>query len=76
MKQILIAALMIGVSVPAMAAESQDSQNREQVVKAYFTHIESGKSFPDAFALLAYEIAYEKAAVQATSPCRKLLRGL
>jgi len=53
-----------------------ETKQATPVQQAYSKHIESGKSYKDAYAALAYEIAYETASVQSKQPCRKMVRGL
>jgi len=77
MKNMIIAmslASLFGFSQIAYAATSSNSSNLTQA--QYSQLVENGKSYKDAYQQLAYEIAYENASVQATQPCRKMVRGL
>lgn len=59
----------------AMAAT--DSGNKaSEVQKQYSQYIEQGKSYKDAYQALQLEIAYETAAMQSATPCKKMVRGL
>lgn len=59
----------------AMAVDN-NMTDTDGVKQQYAQFINQGKTYRDAFEALQYEIAYEQAAVQAKSPCRKLVRGL
>lgn len=59
----------------AMAAPNS-SPASTQVQKQYSQYIEQGKSYKDAYQALQLEIAYETAAMQSATPCKKMVRGL
>lgn len=65
--------MVFGVSAWATPANNDDLRVLQNQYSAY---VENGKSYKDAYEALAYEIAYETAAVQAKKPCRKMVRGL
>lgn len=65
----------VSSSVTALAA-STDNDDLRVIQNQYSQYVENGKSYKDAYEALAYEIAYETAAVQAKKPCRKMVRGL
>lgn len=73
--KVIVAGLSMVLSVSAWASQSEFGDQRA-VQNQYDVHVENGKSYKDAYAALAYEIAYESAAVEATKPCRKMVRGL
>ena len=73
--KVVVAGLTMVLSASAWASQTP-SENVRAVQNQYSVHIENGKSYKDAYAALAYEIAYESAAVEATKPCRKMVRGL
>jgi len=74
--KLLITGLSMVLSAPIFADQSQQTTDIRAIQNQYSAYVENGKTFKDAYAALAYEIAYENAAVQATKPCSKMLRGL
>lgn len=81
MKQTLCKTLPIGLALFAFSTASSANQpmavaEKPEILKEYEMQLEQGKSYRDAFQALQYEIAYEQAAVQSKSPCRKMVRGL
>lgn len=74
--KLFIAGLSMVLSASAWANQSQQSSDIRAVQDQYSAYVENGKTFKDAYAALAYEISYENAAVQATKPCSKMVRGL
>jgi len=73
--KVVVAGLAMVLSASAWASQTEFTDIRA-VQNQYSVHVENGKSYKDAYAALAYEIAYESAAVEATKPCRKMVRGL
>jgi|GEM_PF-5408194 len=67
-------AALFGFSQIGYAGQQGDSSQALQ--QQYAQLVESGKSYRDSYQALAIEIAYEMAAVQASQPCRKMVRGL
>ena len=65
---------LIGFSQVGYAAQQGDSSQALQL--QYAQLVENGKSYRDSYQELAIEIAYETVAVQASQPCRKMVRGL
>lgn len=57
-------------------ANNVDSKPMSEIQKQYSQHVENGKSYKDAFQALQFEIAYETAAMQSATPCKKMVRGL
>ena len=78
MKIQTLTALFLAASLTGMAAQASTSQayDRNEVQQKYESLVNQGKTYRDAFEELQYEIAYETAAVQAKSPCKKMVRGL
>lgn len=74
--KLFIAGLSMVLSASAWANQSQQSSDIRAVQDQYSAYVENGKTFKDAYAALAYEIAYDNAAVHATKPCSKMVRGL
>ncbi|WP_029408477.1 hypothetical protein [Thiomicrorhabdus sp. Milos-T2] len=74
--KLLITGLSMMLSAPIFADQAQQTTDIRAIQNQYSAFVENGKTFKDAYAALAYEIAYENAAVQATKPCRKMVRGL
>lgn len=74
MKRRAISTLMISMvfSAGVYAQESASQKAKVEMMNL----VSQGNPYRDAFDKLAYEIAYEAAAVQAKQPCRKMVRGL
>ncbi|HHS99336.1 MAG TPA: hypothetical protein ENK73_00620 [Thiomicrospira sp.] len=73
--KVIISGLTMVLSVSVWASQTEKNEMRA-VQNQYDAYVDNGKSYKDAYAALAYEIAYETAAVAATKPCRKMVRGL
>jgi len=73
--KLVVAGLAMVLNASAWASQT-DFEDARAVQNQYSVHVENGKSYKDAYAALAYEIAYESAAVEAAKPCRKMVRGL
>lgn len=74
MKTVIGVVAIAGIlSAPLSFAETKQVAPIQQ---QYSQYVEKGKSFKDAYAALAYEIAYETASVQSKQPCRTMVRGL
>ena len=78
MKKLTIIPLAISASLFATTAiaSNADNMNISEIQKQYSQHVENGKSYKDAYQALQYEIAYETAAMQSATPCKKMVRGL
>lgn len=77
MKYAKSTAVLIGImAISTSAMAQQQLADSSLVQQKYQMYLDQGKTYRDAFEALQYEIAYEQAAVQSKSPCRKLVRGL
>jgi len=72
----LITLVTAALAFNTNAMAKDNHQENTLVQQQYQMQLDKGKNFRDAFEALRYEIAYEQAAVQSKSPCRKLVRGL
>ena len=73
---ILSSFLLFAFASTSYANQFNTTEAHQQAKQQYLQYVENGKTFKDAYAALAYEIAFEKSSVQAKSPCRKMVRGL
>lgn len=69
-----IALSLTVMSTSALAATEMSTQS--EVQQQYSQYVEQGKTYKDAFHALQLEIAYETAAAQSATPCKKMVRGL
>lgn len=68
--------LALGLFGTQALASSNDLQSQSAIQQQYSQYVEQGKSIKDAFHALQLEIAYETAAMQSATPCKKMVRGL
>jgi hypothetical protein len=77
MKKLLSSIMILGFLGFSGVTYAVDSKTQPSAIQQeYDKHLNSGKSYPDAFAELQFEIAYEMAAAESYKPCKKMVRGL